>query len=407
MTAGIGSVPDRVVVVGASAGGFATAESLRRLGYAGEVTVVGNEPRLPYDRPPLSKRILTGELDPDQLLLRRPADVEALGLDLRLGETATGVDLPGRAVTLAGGTTVGYDALVVATGVRPRRLPGTEGVRGVHVLRTLEDALTLKERLRPGRRLVVVGAGFIGAEAAAAARGLGLAVTMIEPAPVPLAHAVGAEVGRALTRAHRDHGVELRTGITVEGVLSRGGEVTGVRLSDGSEVAAQDVVVGIGSRPNTEWLADSGLPLDDGLVCDEFSMAAPRVYAVGDVARWHNPLFGATMRIEHRTNAAEQGLAVARNLLGARRPFAPVPYFWSDQYDLKIQAYGYLRGHTEVAIVDGDLDARRFVAAYRNGEHVVGVVAVNTPPKTLRPWRAAIAARRSWRSAVDSTRASA
>jgi len=407
VTAGVGSVPDRVVVVGASAAGLATAESLRRLGYEGEITLVGNEPHLPYDRPPLSKQILTGELDPDGLLLRGRADLDALGLDLRLGETATGVDLPGRTVTLASGTTVGYDALVVATGARARRLPGTEGVRGVHVLRTLEDALTLRERLRPGRRLVVVGAGFIGAEVAAAARGLGLLVTMLEPAQVPLAHAVGAAVGRTLTRAHRDHGVDLRTGVTVDGVLSRGGEVTGVRLSDGSEVAGQDVVVGIGSRPNTEWLAGSGLPLDDGLVCDEHCMAAPRVYAAGDVARWHNPLFGATMRIEHRTNAAEQGLAVARNLLGARRPFAPVPYFWSDQYDLKIQAYGHLRGHDKVEIVDGDLDSRRFLAAYRNGDHLAGVVAVNTPPKTVRAWRSAIATRQPWSAAVGNTRASA
>jgi NADPH-dependent 2,4-dienoyl-CoA reductase/sulfur reductase-like enzyme len=409
VNAGLGSVPDRVVVVGASAGGLATAEALRRLGYEGDVTLIGNEPHLPYDRPPLSKQILTGELDPDQLLLRRPADLGALGADLRLGETATGVDLQGRAVTLAGGATVGYDALVVATGVRARRLPGTEGVRGVHVLRTLEDALTLRQRLQRGGRMIVAGAGFIGAEAAAAARGLGLEVTLLEPAPVPLAHAVGEEVGRALTRAHRDHGADLRTGVTVEGVLSRGGEATGVRLADGSEVAGQDILVGIGSQPNTEWLAGSGLLLGDGLVCDEFSMAAPRVYGVGDVARWHNPLFGTAMRIEHRTNAAEQGLAVARNLIepGARRPFAPVPYFWSDQYDMKIQAYGYLRGHEEVAVVDGDLGTRRFIAAYRNGSHVAGIVAVNMPPKALRAWRAAIAARQAWSAAVGGTLTSA
>jgi NADPH-dependent 2,4-dienoyl-CoA reductase/sulfur reductase-like enzyme len=409
VSADAGSVPDRVVVVGASAGGLTTAEALRRRGYKGDITVVGNEAHLPYDRPPLSKQMLTGELEPEQLLLRPAADIDALRMDLRLGETATGVDLSARTVALAGGETVGYDALVVATGVRPRRLPDTEGVRGVHVLRTLEDAVTLKERLRPGRRLVVVGAGFIGAEAAAAARGLGLEVTLLEPAPVPLAHAVGEEVGRALTRAHRDHGVDLRTGVAVEAVLSRGGDVTGVRLTDGSEVAGQDIVVGIGSHPNTEWLQDSGLPLDDGLVCDEFSMAVPCVYGVGDVARWHNPLFGVTMRIEHRTNAAEQGLAVARNLLepGARRPFAPVPYFWSDQYDMKIQAYGYLRGNAEVAVVEGDLGARRFIAAYRNGDHVVGIVAVNMPPKALRAWRAAIAARQAWSAAVGGTLASA
>jgi NADPH-dependent 2,4-dienoyl-CoA reductase/sulfur reductase-like enzyme len=228
---------------------------------------------------------------------------------------------------------------------------------------------------------------------------------MLEPAPVPLAHAVGETVGRALTQAHQDHGVHLRTGVWVQAVLSRDGEATGVRLTDGSEVAGQDIVVGIGSLPNTEWLSDSGLLLDDGLVCDEFSQAAPGVYGVGDVARWHNPLFGVTMRIEHRTNAAEQGLAVARNLLnpGDQRPFAPVPYFWSDQYDLKIQAYGYLHGHDEVAIVEGDLGARQFIAAYRNGDHVVGIVAVNMPAKALRAWRAAIATRQGWGAAVVGT----
>ncbi|MFF7601941.1 NAD(P)/FAD-dependent oxidoreductase [Streptomyces mirabilis] len=405
MSAGAGSVPEQILVVGASAGGLATAEALRRLGYGGHITLVGDESHLPYDRPPLSKQVLTGELGADQLLIRRPTDIDALGLELRLGEAAAGLDVMGRSVTLAGGTALGYDALVVATGVRPRRLPGTQGARGVHVVRTLEDAFTLKDRLRRGRRLVVVGAGFIGAEATAAARGLGLEVTLLEPAPVPLAHALGEQVGQMLTRAHRDHGVDLRTGVAVEAVLSHDGAVTGVRLTDGSEVAAQDIVVGIGSLPNTEWLQDSGLLLDNGLVCDEFSQAARDIYGVGDVARWHNPLFESMMRIEHRTNAAEQGLAVARNLLHpeARRPFAPVPYFWSDQYDMKIQAYGFLRGHGEVAVVHGDLAARSFIAAYRSGERLVGVVAVNVPPKTLRPWRAAIAARQAWHTAVNGT----
>jgi NADPH-dependent 2,4-dienoyl-CoA reductase/sulfur reductase-like enzyme len=405
----VGSVPNRVVVVGASAGGLATVEALRRFGYPGAITLVGSESQAPYDRPPLSKQILSGHLDPARILLRSSADIDALGVELRLGETAIGVDLSGRTVTLADGASLGYDALVVATGVRPRRLPGTEALHGLHVLRTLEDALTLRRRLRSGRRLVVVGAGFIGAEVAATARGLGLHVTMLEPAPVPLAQALGAEVGEALTQAHRDHGVDLRTGVAVEGVCGSAGEVVGVRLTDGSEVAGEDVVVGIGSQPNTEWLQDSGLTLDDGLVCDEFSMAAPGVYGVGDVARWHNPLFDVTMRIEHRTNAAEQGLAVARNLVepGARRAFAPVPYFWSDQYDLKIQAYGHLRGHEEVAVVDGDLSARRFVAAYRSGDRLVGVVAVNTPPKELRAWRSAIAASQAWGAAVGGTPSSA
>jgi NADPH-dependent 2,4-dienoyl-CoA reductase/sulfur reductase-like enzyme len=391
-----------VVVVGASAGGLSTAEALRRLGFDGDLTLIGDEPHLPYDRPPLSKQILTGALDPAQLLLRRPADIDALHLDLRLGDRATGVDLHERTVSLGNAVPVAYDALVIATGIRPRRLPGADGVRGVHVLRTLDDALALKERLRPGRRLVVVGAGFIGAEAAAAARTVGLQVTVLEPAPVPLAPALGAAVGGVLMTAHRDHGVDVRVGVAVERVLSHGGEVTGVLLTNGTEVAADDVVVGIGSHPNTEWLQGSGLLLEDGVVCDEFSSAAPGVYAVGDVARWHNPLFGLTMRIEHRTNAAEQGLAVARNLVdpGARRPFAPVPYFWSDQYDMKIQAYGYLRGHEEVRVVDGDLDARRFVAAYRRGAHIVGVAAANVAPKVLRAWRSLVAGRTPWSSAV-------
>ncbi|MEU0968251.1 FAD-dependent oxidoreductase [Streptomyces sp. NPDC005917] len=308
-------------------------------------------------------------------------------------------------MTLADGTALTYDALVIATGVRPRRLPGTQGTGGIHHLRALEDAFTLKGRLLKGRRLVVLGAGFIGAETTASARGLGVEVTLIEPAPVPLAHALGERVGRLLTRAHRDHGVDLRTGVAVDSVLSHAGAVSGVRLTDGAKVAAEDIVVGIGSLPNTDWLQDSGLLLDDGLICDEFSQAAADVYGVGDVARWHNPLFDSMMRIGHRTNAAEQALAVARALLHpeARRPFAPVPYFWSDQYDMKIKAYGFLRGHEEVAIVHGDLAARSFIAAFRGGERLVGVVGVNVPPKALLPWRAAIAARQSWQTSVSGT----
>jgi NADPH-dependent 2,4-dienoyl-CoA reductase/sulfur reductase-like enzyme len=386
-----------VVVAGASAGGVATAEALRRLGFTGEITMIGNESYLPYDRPPLSKQVLTGELEPNQVLLRSTAQLDELDLRLRLGETATGVDPTRRIVAVAGGQ-IGYDSLVIATGVRPRRLPGADGVRGVHFLRTLEDALALKENLQPGRRLVVVGAGFIGAEAAASARGLGVEVTLLEPAPVPLAHVLGDEIGTELAKVHREHGVDLRTGVTVTEVLSEHGRATGVRLADGQVVPGDAVVIGIGSHPNVEWLRGSGLPVGDGLVCDEFSEAAPGIFGVGDVAHWYNPLFGVGMRIEHRTNAAEQGLAVARALVDPanRKPFAPVPYFWSDQYDLKLQAYGYLRDHDEVAVVDGDLGSRRFVAAYRRDGLLTGVVAVNTAPKVLRSWRASVAARRPW-----------
>ncbi|MCE7048542.1 NAD(P)/FAD-dependent oxidoreductase [Streptomyces purpurascens] len=385
----------RVVVVGASAAGLAAAEILRRTGYDGTLTLVGDEPRAPYDRPPLSKQILSGEWGAERLPLRPGPDLDALGLDLRLGSAATGLDMTDRTVCLADGEQVPYDGLIVATGVRPRRLPGDGGA---HVLRTLDDALALRERLKPGCRLVVVGAGFLGAEAAAVAWGLGARVTLLEPAPVPLAHAVGTEVGQVLSQAHLDHGVELRTGVTVTEVADGG-----VRLADGELVEADEVLVAIGSLPNTEWLADSGLPVGDGVLCDAYCAAAPGVYAAGDVARWDNPLFGTSMRIEHRTNAAEQGMAAARNLLAApdaRRPFAPVPYFWSDQYDMKIQAYGYLRGHDEVAIVDGDLAERRFVAAYRTGERLTGALAVGMPPKAVRGWRQAIAGGTAWSDAV-------
>ncbi|MCT9139480.1 NAD(P)/FAD-dependent oxidoreductase [Streptomyces violarus] len=385
----------RVVVVGASAAGLAAAETLRRAGYDGTLTLVGDEPRAPYDRPPLSKQILSGEWSTERLPLRPRTDLDALGLDLRLGSAATGLDLTDRTVCLADGEQVPYDGLIVATGVRPRRLPGDGGA---HVLRTLDDALALRERLKPGCRLVVVGAGFLGAEAAAVARGLGARVTLLEPAPVPLAHAVGTEVGQVLSQAHLDHGVELRTGVTVTEVTDGG-----VRLADGELVEADEVLVAIGSRPNTEWLADSELPVGDGVLCDAYCAAAPGVYAAGDVARWDNPLFGTSMRIEHRTNAAEQGMAAARNLLaapGARRPFAPVPYFWSDQYDMRIQAYGHLRGHDEATVVDGDLAERRFVAAYRTGERLTGALAVGMPPKAVRTWRQAIAGGTAWSDAV-------
>jgi NADPH-dependent 2,4-dienoyl-CoA reductase/sulfur reductase-like enzyme len=374
---------NRIVVVGASAAGLTAAETLRREGYTGALTLIGEEPHAPYDRPPLSKQVLAGAWQAEQLALRTKGQIDELDLDLRLGTTATGLDTAARVVRLGDATQVAYDGLIVATGVRPRRLPGEGG----HVLRTLRDAQELRARLGPGRRLVVVGAGFLGAEAAGVARGLGCEVVLLEPAPVPLAHAVGEQVGRVLSEAHREHGVDLRTGVAVTEVADGG-----VLLADGQLVEADEVLVAIGSQPNTAWLDGSRLDVADGLVCDEYCEAAPGVYGAGDVARWHNPLFGTSMRIEHRTNAAEQGMAVARNLLQpeARKPFAPVPYFWSDQYDMKIHAYGYLRGHDTVEIVEGDLEQRRFLATYRKEGRLVGALAIGMPPKTVRPWRQAL-----------------
>ncbi|MEU6782760.1 FAD-dependent oxidoreductase [Nonomuraea angiospora] len=391
---------NRVVIVGASAGGLAAAESLRRAGFEGVITLVGDEPRPPYDRPPLSKQLLSGRWAPAKLALRPAADLDALGLELRLGLPATGLNPSRRHVMLADDTRVPYDTVIIATGVRARRLPGTDGLAGVHTLRTLPDALALKERLRPGRHLLIVGAGFVGAEVAATARALGVRVTLLESGPVPLGQAVGEEAGRFLTRLHHEHGVAVHTGAMVTEILGAEGAVTGVRLADATVLPADDVLVAVGSAPNTEWLAGSGLAVDDGLVCDEFCSAAENVYGVGDVARWHNPLFGTAMRIEHRTNAAEQGMSVARNLLGEPRPFAPVPYFWSDQYDAKIQAYGHLRDHDEALVMDSDLSRRQLLVAYRKGDRVAGVLAVGKSPKILRAWRSLIAAGSPWTAAL-------
>jgi NADPH-dependent 2,4-dienoyl-CoA reductase/sulfur reductase-like enzyme len=383
------SPPTRIVVVGASAAGLAAVETLRLEGYEGVLTLVGDEPHPPYDRPPLSKQVLAGEWDTQRLPLRAADRLDALALDMRLGTAAVALDPVTRTVTLGDGETLPYDAAVIATGVRPKRLTG----EGSYVLRTVDDALALRERITPGGRLIIVGAGFLGAEAAAVARGLGAEVTVLEPALVPLAHAVGEQVGHAIAQAHRDQGVDLRTGTGVKSVAK-----DGVVLTDGRNLQADTVLVAVGSVPNTQWLEGSGLDLADGVLCDEFCAAAPGVYAAGDVARWHNPRYGVAMRIEHRTNATEQGMAVARNIIspGKPEPFAPIPYFWSDQYDLRIQSYGYLRGHEEVDIVEGDVSQRAFLAAYRVGEHVAGVLCMGMPPRVLRPWRQALATKIRW-----------
>ncbi|EFL04271.1 ferredoxin reductase [Streptomyces sp. SPB78] len=284
-----------------------------------------------------------GEWTAARTRLRHPEEVAALGLDLRLGTAATALSPASRTVTLTDGEDIGWDAVLIATGVRPRRLPWC-GLPGTHVLRHLEDALALRERLAADRRLVIVGAGFLGSEVASSARALGARVTLVEPAPVPLARVVGHQVGAHIARLHREHGVDLRTGTAVTGVETAAGRLTGVRLSDATTVPADDVLVAIGSEPATDWLTGSGVRLDDGVVCDAYNSAAPGVYAAGDVARWHNPLFGTSMRLEHRTNAAEQAMAAARHLLHPEpaRPFAPVPYFWTDQYGIRVQAYRHL-----------------------------------------------------------------
>jgi NADPH-dependent 2,4-dienoyl-CoA reductase/sulfur reductase-like enzyme len=369
-----------LVVAGGSLAGLRTVEALRRGGFAGRVTVLGAEPELPYDRPPLSKEVLAGKWDPTRVALRGAESYAELDVDWRLGTAATGLDLAGRAV-LAGAERVPFDALVIATGAAPRRLPGPSPA-GVHVLRTLADCLAIRDALDAGARVAVVGAGFIGGEVAATARGRGLEVTLIEALPVPLERQLGAAMGAEVAALQRDCGVEVRLGVGVAG-FEGGARVSGVRLADGSLVPADVVVVGIGVSPATDWLAGSGLALEDGVLCDERCRAsAPGVYAAGDVARWRNPRYGEAMRVEHWTHATEQADAVAAAILageGPCEPFAPVPYFWSDQHGVKIQLAGRVRPGDELHVVDGAVAERRFVALYGRAGRLSAVLGWNRP----------------------------
>ena len=311
--------------------------------------------------------------------MAKPENFEALDLDLRLGRCATQLDVAGRSVTLDDGERIEYDGALLATGAAPRRLSAGVAVSGVHVLRSLDDCLALRTELDASPRVAVVGAGFIGAEVAASCRARGLDVTLIEALPLPLANAIGPEVGQVIADEHRDHGVRLRLGVGVDG-FAGDGHVSGVRLADGSNIPADVVVVGIGVTPNTGWLEGSGLELDNGIVCDATcATAAPGVVAAGDVARWHNPLFDENMRIEHWTNAVEQANHAARRLLEGESvgAFASVPFVWSDQYDRKIQSVGRIRPDDEVRIVHGTTAERRFVALYGRKGKLTGAIALN------------------------------
>jgi 3-phenylpropionate/trans-cinnamate dioxygenase ferredoxin reductase component len=313
-----------------------------------------------------------------------------LDLDLRLGQRAAGLDLGTREVLLAGGARVGFDGLVIATGAAPVNPWGDLAVDGVLTLRTMADCLALRDRLGSARRLAVVGAGFVGAEVASVARGLGLDVTIIEMLRTPHATTLGHTVGAVLAAVHRDHGTRLRLGAQVTG-FAGAEQVSGVRLSSGEVIPADLVVVGIGAAPATGWLSGSGVALAAGVVCDEscavldlHGHVIDGVVAAGDVARWLNPLFGTEMRVEHWDNAVTQGRAAALRLLGRTEPYAPVPYFWTDQYESKLQFVGMAHPGNAVTVVEGSLASRSFVAAYGHDGITVGALTMNRPHRTAR-----------------------
>ena len=375
-----------VSIVGASLAGYWAAETLRRDGFEGRISLIGDEPHAPYDRPPLSKRFLAGDLDDDRLPLTTAEKLADLDLEMRLGCRATGLDVATRTLEVDG-VAEPYDGLLIATGARCRNLPGTAGLAGVHTLRTRDDAEAIRDALANGaRRVVVVGAGFIGAEVASTAIGRGAEVTMVEALEAPFGRVLGVEMGAVMADVHRRHGVDLRTGVGVDEVLGDD-RLSGVRLANGATLEADLLVVGIGVVPNTDWLEGSGLTLDDGVVCDETCLAAPDVAAAGDVARWANPRYGEVMRVEHWDNAVQQGVHAARRLLQSDEeatPYAPVPWFWTDQYDRKVQLAGRPHTDDEVRVVAGSTAEHRFAAFYGRDGRFTAALGMNRPRQVMQ-----------------------
>ncbi|CQD11073.1 ferredoxin reductase [Mycobacterium europaeum] len=370
-----------IVIVGGGLAATRTAEQLRRSGYAGRVTIVSDEVHLPYDRPPLSKEVLRKEVD--DVALKPRAWYDENDITLRLGAAATGLDTAAQTVTLADGSVIGYDELVIATGLVPRRIPTLPDLEGIRVLRTFDESLALREHASAAQRAVVIGAGFIGCEVAASLRSLGVDVVLVEPQPTPLAAVLGERIGELVARLHREEGVDVRLGVGVADVRGDG-RVDTVVLSDGTELAADLVVIGIGSHPATGWLEGSGVDVDNGVLCDQAGRTSvPNVWALGDVASWRDAT-GHQARVEHWSNVADQTRVVVPAMLGQDVSSAAVvvPYFWSDQYDVKIQCLGEPEATDTVHLVEDD--GRKFLAYYERDGVLVGVVGGGMPGKVMK-----------------------
>lgn len=371
-----------VVIVGAGLGAMRVAQQLRQRGHRGQITVLGAEPHPPYDRPPLSKQVLRGESDTTAF-----PDIESLGVRWVLGTRAVSLDVRLNIVRADDGHSYGYDVLVLAPGGRPRTLPGLDVGAGMHVLRTIDHALVLRESIRTNGRLIVIGAGFIGCEIAASARQIGAEVDVIESLHAPLIRVLGAEAASKVAELHQTNGVRLHVDATVTGILrSPRGRVCGVRLGDGSVIDGTDIVVGIGIFPEIDWLAGSGVELRDGIVCDSNGRTSVmNIFALGDAAQWWHHLVGVHRRVEHWTTTADQAAVVAANIVPdqaeAPAELVAAPYFWSDQYDVKIQGVGFIDPSDKV---DERRIRDRTVFLYSSDGVVRGVVGFSMPAAVMR-----------------------
>ncbi|KWX00126.1 FAD-dependent oxidoreductase [Carbonactinospora thermoautotrophica] len=371
---------ESIVIVGASLAGARAAETLREEGFAGRITLIGEEHERPYQRPPLSKGYLAGREDKSSIYVHEEDWYERNGVELVLGTRATAIDRAAREVELSDGRRIRYDKLLLATGASPRRLdlPGAE-LEGVYYLRTVEDSERIRNAIFGGGRFVIVGAGWIGLEVAAAACGYGAEVTIVEPQPTPLHGVLGPELGEVFAKLHRGNGVDLRLGESVTQLHSEGGKVTGVVTSSGDTLSAGAVIVGIGARPNTELAEAAGLPVDNGVVVDEcLRTEDERIWAAGDVANYHNVVFGRRLRVEHWANAYDGGPAAARSMLRPGTVYDVVPFFYSDQYDLGMEYTGYAPAGTYDRIVyRGDVAGLEFIAFWLKDGRVRAGMNVN------------------------------
>lgn len=371
------SAKQTMVIVGASLAGAKAAETLREEGFDGRVVLIGEEPERPYERPPLSKDYLRGESERSTVYVHDERFYPANDIELRTSCRVETIDVTSRRVVLAGGEHVPYDRLLLAVGAEPRRLP-VPGIDlpGVLTLRTLAHSDDLRARVETGGRVVVIGAGWIGAEAAASARQKGLEVTLVEQAGVPLERVLGAEVGAIYRDIHTDHGVRFLGGAGVEG-FEGSGRVERVRLSDGTAIDCDFVLVGVGVRPRTELAERAGLAVENGIVVDErLASSAPGVFAAGDVANARHPFYGTHIRVEHWANALNQGPAAARSMLGKGTAYERLPYFFSDQYDVGMEYSGHAAAWDRV-VFRGDPSAREFIAFWLKDERVVAGMNVN------------------------------